>query len=61
VRERRILKAIKSKDEGSLDKGNRTKEASVILQRKTSTIHSLFSKTTEKWRKLEKYNFMEAS
>jgi hypothetical protein len=40
VRERRISKAIKPKDEGSPDKGSQRKEVSVILQRKIRRIHS---------------------
>jgi hypothetical protein len=40
VRERRIPKAIKPKDEGSPDKGSQKEEASVILQRKIRRIHS---------------------
>jgi hypothetical protein len=40
VRERRILKAIKPKDEGSTDKGSQKKEALVILRRKIRRIHN---------------------
>jgi hypothetical protein len=40
VRERRIPKASKSEDEGSLDKGSLKEEASVILQRKIRRIYS---------------------
>jgi hypothetical protein len=40
VRERRILKAIKPKDEGSADKGSQKKEASLLLQRKIRRIHN---------------------
>jgi hypothetical protein len=40
VRERRIPKAIKPKDEGSPDKGSLKEEASVILRRKIRRIHN---------------------
>jgi hypothetical protein len=40
VRERRILKASKSEDEESPDKGSQEKKASVILRRKIRRIHN---------------------
>jgi hypothetical protein len=40
VRERRILKASKSEDEGSPVKGSLKEEALVILRRKIRRIHS---------------------
>jgi hypothetical protein len=40
MRERRISKEIKPKDEGSPEKGSQKKEASVILRRKISRIHN---------------------
>jgi hypothetical protein len=40
VRERQILKAIKSKDEESPDKESQKKEASGILRRKIRRIHN---------------------
>jgi hypothetical protein len=40
VRERRIPKAIKPKDEGSPEKGSQKKEALVILRRNIRRIHN---------------------
>jgi hypothetical protein len=40
VRERRVLKAIKPKDEGSIEKRSQKKEASLILRRKIRRIHN---------------------
>jgi hypothetical protein len=48
VRKRRIPKASKSEDEGSVDKGSLKEEASVILRRNTRRIHNWFRKTIKK-------------